>query len=354
MKILHCITLSTLGGAQSVVCALANYQAQEEHQVYIISSKEQTAWKYLDRRIKIYAISELKRKLGLLDIIVFVKLVYYRLKIKPDVIHLHSSKMGVLGRLAFPSSKIVYTVHGFDSICISHRSFLFLERLLQHQCKYIVGVSQYDKKNLIQEGISKNVKCIYNGIADVEKTESYDDMGFITFLADIRKRFEKTILCIARDDPPKKMDLFTQIAEKNKEYAFVWIGNKDKHQEFENLFWVGMKTNASQYLDFCDLFLLPSNFEGLPMSIIEALSHSKPVIASNVGGINEMLDGNNGFAVYNDVESFTKKIDYLFSNDKFYEQACKNARKSFLDLYVAKKMNEEYAKIYKEIARQSF
>jgi glycogen synthase len=86
------------------------------------------------------------------------------LQYKPDIIHLHSSKAGILGRLAFPKSKIVYTVHGFDSIRLAYRKFLPLERFLQRRCKAIVGVSHYDENNLKDEHITHNIVCVYNGI----------------------------------------------------------------------------------------------------------------------------------------------------------------------------------------------
>ena len=91
----------------------------------------------------------------------------------------------------------------------------------------------------------------------------------------------------------------------------IWIGNTKRYQNTQNLFWTGVKPNAFLYLKYCDLFVLPSNFEGLPISIIEAFSFSKPVVASKVGGITELLDNENGFAVDNTAECFSDKISNI-------------------------------------------
>lgn len=95
MKIFHIITLSTLGGAQSVVVNLANNQVVN-NEIYILSGGDGEAWISLDPRVKIIKIPELKRNINWLDLIVFFKLLFFRLKHKPDIVHLHSSKIGVL------------------------------------------------------------------------------------------------------------------------------------------------------------------------------------------------------------------------------------------------------------------
>ena len=85
MKIFHIITLSTLGGAQSVVVNLANNQVVN-NEIYILSGGDGEAWISLDPRVKIIKIPELKRNINWLDLIVFFKLLFFRLKHKPDIV----------------------------------------------------------------------------------------------------------------------------------------------------------------------------------------------------------------------------------------------------------------------------
>lgn len=166
MKIFQIITRTDLGGAQSVVVNLANELCKDHEVIVAAGEGDGKMWKLLAPSIKREEISSLHRALSPINEIktLFALRRLYG-KYKPDIIHLHSSKVGILGRIAFPKLKIVYTVHGFDSIRIAYRQYLPLERILQGYCKMIVGVSEYDGWNLRGEGIRRNVRVIYNGIS---------------------------------------------------------------------------------------------------------------------------------------------------------------------------------------------
>jgi glycosyltransferase involved in cell wall biosynthesis len=158
------------------------------------------------------------------------------------------------------------------------------------------------------------------------------------------------VVCIARFFPPKKTDLFCEIAKKLPDITFYWIGNQYEPSNFPpNVTFLGEISNAALLNKYADLFMLPSNYEGLPISIIEALSYSKPVVASNVGGIGEILDGKNGFAVENTVASFCEKILLYKENDVKYKQACLAARKSYEEKFTVNKMVMGYMNIYNKI-----
>lgn len=352
MKILHIVTLSILGGAQSVVENLANKQS-DNHDVYIISGGTGEAWKNLENKVHIFLIKQLQRKLSLKDFIVIIRLLYFKYKIKPDIVHLHSSKIGVLGRLVFNKNKIIYTVHGFDTIRIANKKFLFLERKLKNRASNIVGVSKYDEKNLINSRITENVSSIYNGIVDnatAFNKISYDDY-IVNRMENLKKRYAFIVCCIARDDAPKKIDLFFEIARKIPNIAFIWIGNEKKYSDLsENVFLFGKVLSASIYLKFADLFILPSNYEGLPISIIEAMSFSLPIVASNVGGISELVkDDKNGYVVDNTVKEFVDKINGISSNEDIYVNMKKASRVMYEEKFTVDTMVESYEKLYKQI-----
>lgn len=352
MRIFHVITLSSVGGAQSVVVNLANAQVKK-NEVWVVSSAGGEAWKALRPEVKVVGIRQLRRSVGWRDLMVLLKLIYYRWKYRPDVVHLHSSKMGALGRLAFSPWRTVYTVHGFDSIRIANRFFLPLEKALKGWCARIVGVSRYDERNLIAEGIRKKVTCIYNGIddksvVDVEKVNT----GIRKRIGRIKEDYGRVIMSIARDDAPKRIDLFIEVARLLPEYAFVWIGNSNDHAKGENVFLMGQIPLAWQLLEYADVFVLPSNYEGLPMSIIEALAFGRPVVASDVGGITELLDGRNGFAVENDAEVMAAKLRYVLEDAKRYAGMAQAARRTYLEKFTVERMVEGYDSIYREIVRR--
>ncbi len=351
MKIFHVITKSSLGGAQSVVVNLANRQI-ENNEVFVLSSSDGEAWAALDKRVKTIAIPELKREISLQDVIVLFKLVYYRFKYKPDVVHLHSSKIGFLGRIAFSPFKTIYTVHGFDSIRLANRKFLYLEKILQYWCRYIIGVSRYDLKKLHEEKIRHGVSYIYNGVYDYSHAPQKSH-EILAVIRNIKKTYSRVIMCIARDDAPKAPELFAKLALHNPQYFFFWVGNKNTHSNGENIYWAGPIPEAYLLLKEADLFILPSYYEGLPMCILEAFSFSKPVVASDVGGIPELLDGENGKAVNNNVEDFSQAIRYFLTNQEIYDKACKNARKTYEADFEDSVMAERYIQLYKDIYKRN-
>ena len=82
---------------------------------------------------------------------------------------------------------------------------------------------------------------------------------------------------------------------------------------------MGNIPNAGMYNSIADLFLLPSNYEGLPMVILEAMSFGKPVVASDVGGISEIVTNDwNGYALRNEASLFAEKIKYILENEEVY------------------------------------
>lgn len=346
MKILHVITLCELGGAQTVVSNIANILSANHEVIVAVGEGDGKMLDTLNPLVKIERIPSLLRRISPKDEIkTLIKLRKLYKKYKPDIIHLHSSKAGILGRLAFPPKKIIYTVHGFDSIRIAYRKFLPLERLLQNRCAAIVGVSKYDEHNLKFEKIRHNVHTVHNGLI---KTDPLPNDPFI----DLGKNFKGTVLCIARLNPQKNHKLFLKIAKSIPDYRFVWIGNQDA-PTFDypsNVFFLGNIPNAAAYTKYADLFFLPSNYEGLPMVIIEALSNGTPVVASAVGGVPEMLDGINGVAVNNDKKIMTKAIKQFLNLPKKEKiKRSEAAIKTYEEEFSADKMVNGYMKIYKAI-----
>lgn len=342
MRILQVITLCELGGAQSVVINLAN-KLCENHEVMVVAGEgDGKMFESLDSRIKKGRIPSLVRKLSPLNeikTVLALKKIYR--EYKPDIIHLHSSKAGLLGRFAFPKTKTIYTVHGFDSIRLAYRKFLPLERLLQNRCAAIVGVSKYDENNLKKEGIARNVSTVYNGIYQPHHLEN-DPFGKFN-------EYKYKILCIARLSPQKNHQLFIDVAAKLPECAFIWIGNQNipDFSVPENVFFIGNISGAGAYTEYADLFLLPSNYEGLPMVIIESLSMGTPVIASSVGGITELLDGKNGCAVENDSNKMAEAIKkYLSLSREEKSIMSKNALQTYRNYFTVDKMVNGYLEIY--------
>ncbi|MDR2026109.1 MAG: glycosyltransferase family 4 protein [Prevotellaceae bacterium] len=168
----------------------------------------------------------------------------------------------------------------------------------------------------------------------------------------IRSGRDFLILSIARLSPPKRFDLFceTALSLKDRNIAFAWIGNQYQPDSLpENVYCLGSIKNAYRYIPFADLSVLMSDYEGLPVSVIESLLFGKPVIASNVGGIPEILNGTNGFALDNDPALFVEKILFYLDNKESYMAACRAARQTYEDKFTVNHMYKKYLSLYENI-----
>ena len=347
MRILHIITKSELGGAQSVVINIVNTLCSEHDITVIAGEGDQKMFDAIDDRVKKIYYPHLHRALSPfndLRTLLFFRKQYH--KFHPDVIHLHSSKAGLLGRIIFPSKKIVFTIHGFDSIRVAHRHLISLERIMQKRCAYIIGVSQYDTSNLHSLGITRNTKLNYNG---VNKSETDT-----TLPVNIPHEYKKIVMCIARVAKPKRHDIFIECAKKLPDYAFVWIGNIDPIEtSIPNLFFIGNLPNAASYCKHADLFMLPSDYEGLPMVLLEAMSQAKPILASKVGGVPEIvIEGKNGFTLPNDVNAFSEKIRYILEDESLQKSFSDYSYQLYESRFTAEKMVNNYLNIYKTICNK--
>jgi glycosyltransferase involved in cell wall biosynthesis len=343
VKIFHIVTLSELGGAQTVVAHLANTLSAGHEVTVFAGDGDNKLFPLLNPRVKRFKVTTLVQKVSPLnDIRTFLFFAALRFRDRPDIVHLHSSKAGALGRLAFPARNVVYTVHGFDSIRLAHRKFLFLERRLQKKCKAIVAVSRYDEEKLKREGITRNISCIYNGVPypppPARRPRELPVPG----------KYTGKILCVARVGRQKRLDLFLETARRLPDYAFIWIGNREDPPSVpENVFLLGNLPRAAEYNRMADLFMLPSNYEGLPVVILEAMSYGKPVVASAVGGVPELVeDGVTGCLSENDAGQFAGKVRALVDNRDLYTAISRNVRDRLRRDFTVEKMTSEYLKIY--------
>ena len=118
--------------------------------------------------------------------------------------------------------------------------------------------------------------------------------------------------------------------------------------------WVGPQ-ERSELLNRCQIYMLPSYAEGLPVAIIEAMEANLAIIATNVGGIPEMIqDGKNGLLITpGDIDGMTASLTSLISNPQLRTQLGDSARKTFLSTYSEEKVIPQFAVIYRDLITAS-
>ncbi|GEN50384.1 glycosyltransferase [Alkalibacterium pelagium] len=266
----------------------------------------------------------------------------------PDIVHCHSSKAGVVGRLAAKSSgvrKVFYTPHAYsfqnDSFSQSKkRLFITIERLLSRRSTtYTFNVSQQERSEAIRRKIDREnkFKVVYNGIPMVDLPDKYQlktELGLTpdTYIIGNNGRLSY------QKDPLRFLMIADKVISRNSNIHFVWAGDgplNDEcreyiraHQLEDNVHLLGFRDDAELIVSAYDLFLITSRHEGLPYSLIEAMRASVPIIGFRDSGIDEIVTEENGVmvdgveqaeaAILQYVENMTFSKDIIYSNFQHY------------------------------------
>jgi len=322
INLLYVITKLELGGAQKQLLSLIERIDKKRYNIFLITANqgllmpEALSIKGLSLRPSRFlerSINPLKDFLALIEIYQFIR------KNKIDLVHTHSSKAGILGRWAAKLahvSVIIHTVHGWpfhpwQNPLIS-QFYIFLEHLTAKITNRLIAVCEYDIKKGIKFKICKREKyvLIRYGIDKEEFTDYNNVLGKRKELAiDSAQAVVGMVACLKPQKSPqdyiKVAFLVTKVFPQVK---FLLIGDGQLRPKIEKLiqkfnlkdsvFLTGWREDIPQVLSSIDIFMLTSLWEGLPIAALEALAASKPVIATDTGGIQEIVkDGKTGFLV---------------------------------------------------------
>lgn len=175
-------------------------------------------------------------------------------------------------------------------------------------------------KKKIQEKVNKNIKVFPN-------------------------KAKKIILTTARLSPEKGVDFIPEVAKKLKDagYLFEWYilgdGNRklvmdgiEKLGLSDTIFLLGNQMNPYNYFYECDIYVQPSRFEGYVTTITEAKCLEKPIVGTNIIGINDQItNGVNGLLVNKDVDSLYQGIKQLFDNPELKKRLVSNLKREEID-----------------------
>lgn len=280
------------------------------------------------KNVLMYEIDMFREFSPIRDFISTIRIYNKLKKIKPDVVHLHSSKAGVIGRIAclgiFPKPKIYYTPHGYSFIrsdisTISKKFYWYIEKYIQlffGGTTIACGDTEYEFAKKIGKSVLNR-----NGIA-IEEVRKH------------RSHFENSTLTIgivARITSARNPKLFNQIANQFPNYQFVWIGDGElRHYitapNIKITGWFMESKKVLEELNKIDVYLQTSLWEGLPIAVLEAMAMQKPVIATNIVGNKDVVEnGETGFLFDNisELESYLKILENSDTRKLFGENALK-------------------------------
>lgn len=382
-KILYIATLGRTGGVYRYIEYLAG-RLREDFDIAVAAGEgggDLVEWAK-EQGIRAIPLKHLERELsfGILptlgDIQTFLDLFRHIRRERYDIVHLNSSKMGLIGTIAARlarTQKIIFTAHGWvfnEPKIIRGKRWLWIlvSKLAAYFQDYIICVSEYDFDQALRYRIAppRKLITIRNGI-DVKK---------IAYLQRAKPRAEleekvgatKDIVIagtIANSYPTK--DLGTMIKAiailKNPKVKLVIMGEEgpQSHQELEaiiqelvlsdRVFLLGRVKSAAQYLKALDIYLISSLKEGLPFSALEAMAAGVPIISTPVGGLHELFMGapeKPAALIFSpgDTGQLAKHIDSLIEDSETASALAKNAKERVAKFFSLEDMLEKTRWVY--------
>ncbi len=295
------------------------------------------------------------------DLRAFIRLVGLCRSLRPDVLHLHSSKAGFLGRLAGRLAGVpvvVFTPHcwSFQSAAGRKRRFYAaLERFASHFCDMTVTVSEQERREALEERVldADRVRVIPNGVGPDDfavATSATRDIPFVSVgRLDEQKGHSYLLQALADlrgSEPGIRVSIIgdgTLAGDLRREAAALGVSDR---VSFE-----GERSDVGSYLGRSRAFVLSSLWEGLPYTIIEAMAAGLPVVCTDVGGCRELVvDGQTGFVVPpRDPVALAEAMRRLWRDDRMREAMGSAGRERALALYRVETCVDRNASLYQEL-----
>ncbi len=393
-RVLRIINRLNLGGPTYNAAYLTKYLEPEFETLLVSGMKDEAeeSSEFIVKNLDLHPVymPEMYRELNpFRDYKSYYKLQKLIAEFKPDIVHTHAAKAGAVGRLAASHSGvpvIVHTFHGhvFHSYFgkTKTRLFLEIERYLAKRTTGIVTLSEIQKTELVEEF----------KIAPAEKFEiiplGFDLDRFASNTEEKRKRFrteynidddEIAIGIVGRLVPIKNHTLFLKalkiVADKTtkKIRAFVIGDGEERHRMEQIAIGLGLKFNnqnlhEKNILTFTswikdidvsnagmDIIALTSNNEGTPVSLIEAQASSKPIVSTNVGGIENIVSKNETalLSTSGDVQAFAENLLRLIEEDNLRQKLSSSSRQMVINKFSYQRLCTDMAAFYHKLLQNS-
>ena len=361
MKILQIIFTLSAGGGERFVVDMCNELAKKaSDEVYLLTvnantPKSQHYLPTLSPEVKYKNIGAPKG-LSLKSIMGVYKAIK---EINPDIVHIHSTTLLVyLPALFHKKAKYIQTLHSLASKAISFQWLRTFQGWLFRKYVQPITISNTCQESYKEYYKQDNAVCITNGRAAIEKSPDFE-----TVQKEIDNyKGEKNIpvfIHIARYSKEKNQELlfntFDRFHNDGKDFLLVVIGAGFENSpymhfnETSHIKILGAKQNVGDYLACANYFVLSSTYEGLPLSLLEAMSMGCIPISTPAGGVVDVIrDGDNGLLCPSFIEDdFYDTINKTFAKNFSIDK--KDIIKEYNDKYTMEVCIKKYYDIYCKI-----
>jgi len=371
IKIVHIVTLLELGGAQqTALTILRNLDPDRFDRVLLCGRGGLLDASAQAAGFRVRFVPKLVREIRpWKDLWALVCLCRFLREEKPDIVHTHSSKAGVLGRMAarlMGVPAVVHTVHGFGfTPAQSHvvrGMFVFLERLLARVTTAMIFVSKANRDQALAQGIGQEsqmhlIRAAVSLRAYFELVRRREPLPGLRF-----SPADKLVTTVGPFKPQKNLVDFIRAAAlvsvRHPEAKFLIVGDGEGRASLEKeiiqrnltaqVFLAGWRRDLPAILDRTDIFCMTSLWEGLPMALVEAMAAGLPSVVNAVDGCKDVLrDGQNGFLTLpGSPEATADRLNRLMEDPALAQRMGTKARESIGNEFDTESMLRAHALLY--------
>lgn len=381
IKVLEIITLFSIGGATETVVTMAEGLNKRGFLVDIATGpnikSEGSMYEVAKKMgIKVYTFNHLVRKINfLIDFRVVIQLAAFIKKNRYEIVHTHSSKAGVLGRLAavLAGAKVViHTIHGLPFHRYQKRNvnrlFIFAEKLAACFCDKLIAVTHTIKEIVIEKKIAKENKVVV-----IRSAFNLDEFLYIKKSRDeIRKKynFESDDIIIGKIARLSELkghkylfEAFVKVAEIVPNAKLLIVGNGELEADlklftkeaglFDRVIFTGLvlPEDIPAIINSIDILVHSSLLEGLARVLPQSIMLCKPTISFDLDGAHEVIkDGINGYLIPPlDTKMMAERITELCLNPAKAKQFGEIGKRLVGDSFSDNKMIEEIFELYNNL-----
>jgi len=378
-KVLHIITRLDRGGsAENTLLTVAGLD-KSRWEISLMSGPaggpdQDRKAEVRELGIEYVLLPELNRDIRLFrDVRSFFKIFGYLRKKKIDIVHTQIAEAVFLGRLAGRMALFVDIVHtphghvffGYFGFCKT-RTFIFMEKLLARISDRLIALTDKEKEDYLRHKIGSRQKMdvIPSGV----KLEAFKELSFPE-RQELKKKLGiplefHVVGTAGRLVPVKGPDLLIesarQVLAEHPKTVFLFAGDGELKVELKrrtrelgiegNVLFLGWRKDIADIISLLDIFVLPSLNEGMGRVLVEAMALGKPIVASRVCGITDLVvHGKNGFLFTSrDTEQMAQFILSLIGDEKQRERMGQEGR-GLARNFTASAMVEKIDQLYKEL-----
>ena len=380
IKIVHVQLLPLLSGVQRVTLDELMRLDRQRYEPWLICQKAGPLTEAAEKEgIRCIYVPELVREISTKnDSKALIALTQLFRKYRFDVVHTHSSKTGVLGRVAGKLAKVpvvMHSVHGFAFPAakskLEYSIFLAMEWIGARCSDAMVFLNDTDQ-SIARTQLQANEDMLHllpNGV---------DTFKFSPLPAGWRSMLRRSLLDVDSDTPcvvmlgrlwrQKNPECFVEAAIKllntGQQAHFFMLGDGEYRDSLQRrineagygseIHLLGWRTDVPRLLNAMDLFVLPSRWEGMPLAILEAQAIGLPVVASDIPGNRDLVhDGTDGLLCKSDdVDSLAEKLATLLSDKNLRLKYGEAGRKKVLNSYRIEARVDQMSTLYYEWLKQ--